>query len=123
MVRREKGEVVFYRKLKKITAQPILLFLTVVWLDSNTQHKGWSCQTALVGLDESAAKDKWVPRICLPIWEANVRVIKITANGEKAQGETTFPPGALRLHFSVLLSMFPDVRQHSLQHTKSQPPN
>lgn len=79
------------------------LFLIVVWLDSNTEHKGWSRQTPLVRLDRSAAKGKWVPGNVPPQYgrlTERGRVETAGESGRELEGgggeETTFPPPALK---------------------------
>lgn len=79
--------------------------MIVLWLDSNTEHKGWSRRTPLTQVGP-----KHPPQYG-----------RLTAGGgkesrKKAQRETTSPP-ALRLQFNLLLSAFLHV--HPLKHTET----
>lgn len=94
---RERGRRVSVERKKRndSTTNPPLMI--VLWLDSNTEHKGWSRQTPLVRLNRSAAKRSGSQEHPPQYGRLTVgRGVKGSRTGRRARGETAFPPPALK---------------------------
>lgn len=75
VVGQKEEEECFVERIKtnKTTAAQPALLLSESWLDSNTEHRGWSFQTLLVRLRRSAVEFSGSQELVPPIWEVNKR--------------------------------------------------
>lgn len=98
--------------------------MIVLWLDSNTEHKGWSRRTPLIRLDRSAAELSGSQEDP-PQYGRLTGGVKIAGKGRGLREKQCSHHQPLRLHFSLLLSVFLHVRQHPLQQKdrKKRPPD